>query len=86
MTIPRAHQLQELVDAGLAPSVRWLKDQIRAGRIPARKRARCWVMTDADIEACLQMWANKAAAAPRPEPDVAAVFSLTPTSRRKRTA
>ncbi len=44
----RGHRLHVLVEAGLAPSVRWLEDQIRGRRIPARKIGRHWVMTDAD--------------------------------------
>lgn len=45
------HPLQSIVDEGLAPSVRWLADGIKSGRIPGRmigRYHRNWVMTDAD--------------------------------------
>jgi hypothetical protein len=80
----RGHRLEQIVDAGLAPSVRWLQDQIRAQRIPAHKIGRHWVMTDTDLEAALEVWASKpdhasALAAPFP-------LSLTATSQRRRVA
>lgn len=79
----RGHKLQELVDAGLAPSVKWLQHQIRAGKITARKIGRHWVMTDADIDEALEKWRNRPLP---PSPKVAgtvALFSLTPTSLRR---
>lgn len=30
----RGYRLQEVVDAGWAPSVRWLKEGIRSGKVP----------------------------------------------------
>lgn len=47
-----AYSLQSIVDQGLAPSVRWLAEGIKAGRIPGRKIGRYWStwrMTDADV-------------------------------------
>ena len=53
----RAHDLQEIVDAGWAPSVRWLREGIRRGDIPGRRLPRRgrggragYAMTDEDIE------------------------------------
>lgn len=57
----RGHTLQEVVDAGHAPSVRWLREAIRAGRVPGYRVARrggggrCdYRMTDADVEAFIE--------------------------------
>lgn len=73
----RGHALQEIVGAGLAPSVRWLQDGIRAKRIPAHKLGRHWVMTDADIEEMLELSASK------PRPSETPRLSLTATSMRR---
>lgn len=80
----RGHRLDEIVEAGLAPSVRWLQDQIRANKIPAHKIGRHWVMTDADLEAALEAWAAK----PGPAMPTSGSFplSLTATSQRRRIA
>jgi hypothetical protein len=80
----RGHRLEQIVDAGLAPSVRWLQDQIRAQRIPAHKIGRHWVMTDTDLETALEVWASK----PDRTPALTAPFplSLTATSQRRRVA
>lgn len=57
----RGHDLQEVVDAGHAPSVRWLREGIARGdvpgyRVPRKGRGgRCsYRMTDADIEAFIE--------------------------------
>lgn len=55
----RGYQLEEIVDAGLAPSVRWLQKEIRAGRIPAMKAGRHWVMTDEHIEQMVHAFSNQ---------------------------
>lgn len=78
----RGHSLQEIVDAGIAPSVRWLQDQIRAKKIPAHKIGRHWVLTDSDIEQALDMWASK----PVANPDAPFRFTPTPSSLRRRSA
>lgn len=53
----RAHSLQEVVDAGWAPSVRWLREAIKRGDVPGRRLPRrgrggraSYAMTDEDIE------------------------------------
>lgn len=53
----RVHQLQDVVDAGWAPSVRWLREGIKSGDIPGRRLPRRgrggsagYGMTDDDIE------------------------------------
>lgn len=75
----RGHLLEAIVDAGLAPSVRWLQDQIRAKRIPAHKIGRHWVMTDSDVERMLEITAS----VPKPREEVPPPLSLTATSRRR---
>lgn len=42
-----------------APSVRWVIDQIRAGRFPARKVGRAWRMTDQDIAEAVDACRNR---------------------------
>lgn len=42
-----------------APSERWVVEQIRAGRFPARKMGRIWRMTEQDISDALDMCLNK---------------------------
>ena len=56
--ITATHSLTEVVAAGNAPSVRWLQQRIRAGRVPARKIGRHWRMTDADLDAMLESFRN----------------------------
>lgn len=41
-----------------APSERWVLDQIRAGRFPARKMGRSWRMTETDIADALDVCRN----------------------------
>lgn len=79
----RGHSLQDVVDAGLAPSVRWLQDGIRGKAIPAHKLGRHWVMTDADVEQMLEARASK----PVPfQASSSPLLSLTATSQRRRIA
>jgi hypothetical protein len=77
----RGHSLEEIVDAGLAHSVRSLQDQIRAKKIPAHKRGRHWILTDTDLETALDIWASKTG--PQSVPALRPL-SLTPTSMRRR--
>lgn len=42
-----------------APSERWVVEQIRAGRFPARKMGRAWRMTEQDITDALDVCLNK---------------------------
>lgn len=69
----RLHTLGEASEAidllrQLKDPERFLARQIRAGRIRARKVGRSWLMTDADIEAAIEAFANTT---PTPEPVVA---------------
>jgi hypothetical protein len=81
----RAHQLQAVVDAGLAPSVRWLQERLRRGDIPGRRVPRStqngcrfeWRMTDADVEALAESLRNQ------PQRQLTA---LTATSLRRKRA
>lgn len=75
----RGHHLQELVDANLAPSVRWLQDGIRAKAIPATKIGRHWVMTEADVEEFLAARRSMPAKAE----EIVRPLSLTATSLRR---
>ena len=63
-----------------APSERWVIDQIRAGRFPARKIGRAWRMTEQDIaealEACLSTRRSHAGVGAPPT-------GLTSTSRKR---
>lgn len=78
----RGHQLSAVVEAGLAPSVKWLQAQLRDKKIPGHKIGRHWVMTDTDIEAALEIWASEPqSTAPAPTP-----LSLTATSLRRHKA
>lgn len=61
---------------------RWLANQIRAKRVPARKIAGHWRMTEADIDAVLEIFRNAPA-----EPDNVVDhprLGLTPASLRRR--
>jgi hypothetical protein len=67
------------IDAEMKDPETWLMRQIRAGRIRARKIGRHWHMTDADIDAALDVFAST------PEPPAAdRGLSLTPASLRRR--
>jgi len=79
----RGHRLEELVDAGLAPSVRFLQMRLRSGAIPGRKVGRVWVMTDADVEAYLESVKNDA---PQRSNVVSPSFGLSAASARRRSA
>lgn len=43
----------------MSDPVRWLANQIRAGRVRARKIGRSWRMTQADVDAALEVFASK---------------------------
>lgn len=63
-----------------APSERWVVEQIRSGRFPARKIGRSWRMTDQDIADALDACRNTL----RPEVEVPGHLSgLTATSRKR---
>ncbi|WP_353962099.1 helix-turn-helix domain-containing protein [Aldersonia sp. NBC_00410] len=61
-------------------TTRWLTEQVRAGRFPAKKIGRHWRLTEQDIADALDACANDFHCAPS---DVAMVTGLTPRSRRK---
>ena len=63
-----------------APSERWLIDQIRAGRFPARKIGRAWRMTAQDIAEALEACRNRR---PSHADSGAPLNGLTPTSRKR---
>lgn len=84
----QGHRLEEVVEAGLAPSVRWLQDQIRAGRIRAHKPGRHWILTDDDLELALATWESKPLqSTPATLPTAPPIpLSLTTTSLRRQKA
>jgi hypothetical protein len=49
----QTHSTAEVAETIGAPSERWLVEQIRSGRFPARKVGRSWRMTDSDVVAAL---------------------------------
>lgn len=63
----------DLCGDSLTDPVRWLTRQITSGRITARRVGRQWRMTQADIDAALEVFANRApATAPTPTADTIA--------------
>ena len=78
----RGHHLEAVVAANLAPSVRWLQEQIRDRKIRAHKIGRHWVMTDDDIADALRRWES----GPPETPTTVAPLALTATSLRRRKA
>lgn len=56
----RAHTLQEVVDAGWAPSVMFLTLRLRRGEISGHKIGRHWRMSDADVQDYLESTRNRA--------------------------
>lgn len=66
-----------------APSERWVVEQIRAGRFPARKMGRAWRMTEQDILDALDACRNSVSGSS----EVTVQRSgLTATSNRRLTA
>lgn len=57
----RAHSLEELVEAGWAPSVRFLQKKLRNKQIQGKKVGRQWLMSDADVDAYLDSVSNEVA-------------------------
>ena len=62
-----------------APSERWVIDQIRSGRFPARKIGRAWRMTERDIRDALEVCGNTLCSSVE---TAAPIAGMTPTSRR----
>jgi hypothetical protein len=74
------HSITEVTAQIGAPSERWVVDQIRSGRFPARKIGRAWRMTDQDIADALDACRNTL----RPEEKVPRHLSgLTAMSRKR---
>lgn len=63
-----------------APSERWVVDQIRAGRFPARKMGRAWRMTEQDIADALDACRNNVS---RPSAPPAQRSGLTAISSKR---
>lgn len=63
---------------------RWLTRQIVSGRFTARRVGRQWRMTQADIDAALEVMASQpaATAAPAPTPDIVGRPSAASMRRR----
>lgn len=61
-------------------SVRWLVEQLRAGRFPGYKPGRSWRMTQADVEAAIETLRPT-----KRELDAPLALGLTTTSRRRLT-
>lgn len=53
----RTYSLGEVAGA-LGCSRRWVMDQVRAGKFPARKIARHWRFTESDVQSILALCAN----------------------------
>ncbi|MHA7661844.1 helix-turn-helix domain-containing protein [Mycolicibacterium sp. HS_4_1] len=75
-----------MIDTGLKDPVRWLREQIRSGRVTARKIGRDYRMTRSDIRELLDGCKN-----PRPPakpvvelPEVPTLTSVSPRRLRKR--
>lgn len=96
MTDPKLHRgarLRTLGEASerlaladhLADPERFLARQLKAGKIRGRKIGRSWLMTDADIEAAIDAFANHTNTAPAPaEPTPATVGMPSKGSLRRR--
>jgi hypothetical protein len=74
-----AHTLAEVVEAGWAPSERYLVVRLRRGEIRGRKVGRHWRMSDDDIRSYIESLANQATA---PKLDVPS-SGLTAASARR---
>lgn len=77
---PVTYSIADATDQMGAPSERWVIDQIRSGRFPARKIGRSWRMTERDIRDALDACGNTIRASEQP---AAPRTGLTPTSRRR---
>jgi excisionase family DNA binding protein len=70
--------------ASLHCSKRWLADNLRAGRFPAKKVGRKWVFSEEDINAILQICSvSPGELASEAGQSVAPRSSMTETTRRR---
>jgi hypothetical protein len=82
-THPLAKAANELCGDSSPQSLRWMADQIRAKRFPARKVRGHWRMSDEDIAVALEVCKNGSR---QPEPLEEAgprVLSFSPASARR---
>jgi len=81
-------EVAERMDLGrvMKDPERFLARQARAGRIRARKIGRSWLMTDADIDAAIEAFANTTPSAETAvvEPVVTAIGMPSSASLRRR--
>ena len=84
-TLGEVSERMEL-DRHLKDPERYLRGRIRAGQFRARKVGRSWLMTDADIDAAIESFANTEPIAdtPPPPPAPSPVGQLTAGSLRRR--
>ncbi|KPG04561.1 MULTISPECIES: helix-turn-helix domain-containing protein [Mycobacteroides] len=76
----RTHSVEEASAILGAPSVRWVTEQLRAGRLRGYKVGRHWRMTDEDIAASIEIMRPVGR---RSSVSVPIGAALTPTSRRR---
>lgn len=77
----RAHTLEEIVEAGWAPSVLYLQRLLQRKAIKGRKVGRDWRLSDSDFESYLEWAANTA---DRQVVEVPRIGGLTAASARRR--
>lgn len=77
----QAHTLEEIVDAGWAPSVLYLQRRLRRGEITGKKVGRVWKMSDEDVAAYLDSLSNS-----KSRPVAEQRFGLSSASMRRRSA
>jgi hypothetical protein len=81
----RAHPLDEVVEAGWAPSKEYLQVRLRRGEIRGKKVGREWRMSDKDIEMYLESISNQPSEL-RDLKSQSPVVGLTAASMRRRSA
>lgn len=70
--------------AELHCSTRWLADNLRAGRFPAKKLGRKWMLTDDDVATILQLCSvSPTASSANTVPSAAPPSSMTKTTLRR---
>jgi hypothetical protein len=77
--VKRAYSLEEVVEAGWAPSVDFLRRRLARGEITGRRVGRVWRMTEDDVNAFAESLRNTAS--PKP-----VLVGLSETSSRRRSA
>lgn len=77
---PITHDIADAAHRMGAPSERWVVEQIRSGRFPARKMGRAWRMTEQDIADALDACRNTVT---RAVEETGQGSGLSPTSRKR---